>query len=465
MSELPLTIADAAQGLRDGSITSVQLTEEALARADDVDPRIGVYLHRRDGAALADAARADAELKRGVDRGSMQGIPLGVKDVFATKDEPTTAQSLVLDPGWGEGRDAPAVARLRAAGAVICGKTTTMEFAAGCPDPEKPFPVPRNPWDTSRWAGGSSSGSASGVATGCFLGALGSDTLGSVRGPAAFSGISGIKPTYGRVPKSGVVPLSRSFDHVGPMARSARDCALMLQVIAGHDPDDPCSVDVAVPDYVARLGGSAEGMRVGVEREHHMRAPGIDPSAIERFEVALGVLETSGAELVDVSIPYFEELKTACATVALRESFTYHRLNLQRRWHDYGRDTRLILGAGALFRAPDLVQARRVIDLVRRRVEEMLTSLDVIVTPTAGAGAPPLEGLSFPVVMSLPYFTPAWNGLGLPAMSVPVGFTADGLPVGLQIIGSPWDEGTVLAVADGYQQLTDWHLRLPPLIG
>ena len=458
----PETIADAAARLRAGAVTSVELTRAAMARADAVDKDLGVYLHRRDDDALADAERADADFADGVDRGPLQGIPLGVKDVVATRDEPTTAQSLVLDPSWGHGVDAPVVARLRAAGAVLTGKTTTMEFAAGCPDAEKPFPVPRNPWDPEKWAGGSSSGTASGVATGCFLGGVGTDTLGSVRGPAAFCGVSGIKPTFGRVPKSGVVPLAWSFDHVGPLARSARDCALLLQVMAGHDAHDPTSVDAPVPDYTAALDGSVDGLRVGVERDHHTRLDGVDPASVERFEAAVAVLEATGATTTEVSIPDFDALKTASAVVALSEAFTYHRRNLQERWTDYGRDTRLILGAGALFSAADLRQAQRVIATARRRVDALLESVDVIVTPTAGTGAPFVDGLAFPILLSLPIFTVVWDGLGHPALTVPMGFTDAGLPLGLQIVGRHWDEATVLRVGDAYQRDTDWHLRVAP---
>lgn len=462
MTALPRTIAGAALALRAGTVTSVELLSAATAQADRLDDKIGVYLHRRDGA-RRDAERADADFERGVDRGPLQGIPIGVKDVVATADEPTTAQSLVLDPAWGAGVDAPVVARLRAAGAVITGKTTTMEFAAGCPDPEKPFPVPRNPWDPARWAGGSSSGSASGVATRCFLGAVGTDTLGSVRGPAAFSGVSGIKPTFGRVPKSMVVPLSWSLDHVGPLAPSAHDCAVLLQVMAGHDPSDPRSCDVPVPDYASALDGVVDGLRIGVERDHHTRVAGADPSAVARFEAAVEVLETAGAKTVDVSLPLLDELKAACAVVALCEALTYHRRDLQRRWLDYGADTRFLLGAGALFSGADLVQAHRVIETARRHVGDVLASVDALVMPTAATGAPAVDGLSFPVLMSLPIFTGIWDGLGHPVMSVPVGFTDDGLPVGMQIASARWDEATVLRVGDAYQRATDWHLQLPPM--
>jgi aspartyl-tRNA(Asn)/glutamyl-tRNA(Gln) amidotransferase subunit A len=310
MTGIPLTIADAAGALRDGSLTSVALTEAMIERADRLDGELGTYIVRFDDAARARAVTADAELAAGNDRGPLHGIPVGVKDILAAVEGPTTAQSLVLDPAWGAGHDAPIVSRLRTAGAVITGKTTTMEFAIGMPDPAKPFPIPRNPWNVCTWPGGSSSGTGSGVAAGLFLGGIGTDTGGSIRIPAAFCGVSGLMPTYGRVPKSGCAPLGYSLDHIGPLARSAWDCAVMLQVLAGHDPTDMYSADQAVPDYVAALDGSMAGLRVGVERAHHLK-PGGDPDAIAAFEAAVKVLASLGATVVEVSIPYFDEVTAA----------------------------------------------------------------------------------------------------------------------------------------------------------
>jgi len=463
--DMPLTITDAAAQFRSGALTSVQLTQAAIAQADRVDEKLGVYLHRRDEDALADAERADADFANGVDRGPLQGIPVGLKDVFATKDAPTTAQSLAFDGAWTDGVDASVVARLRDAGAIFTGKNTTMEFVTGCPDPDKPFPIPRNPWDASKWAGGSSSGTASGIATGCFLGGVGTDTAGSCRNPAAMSGITGFKPTYGRVPKTRAVPLSWSFDHVGPLARSARDCALMLQVMAGFDAGDPWSEDVLVPDYTAGLDGSLDGLRIGVERDHHTRVDGVDPVAVERFEAALEVLEAGGAKVTEISIPFVDEVRSATAVAYFSEAFAYHRTNLQRRWLDYGKDARLIIGSAALYSAADYVQAGRVIADARQRADELFDSVDLIVTPTVGGGAPDVDGLNFLTLLTLPIFTPIWNALRNPVINVPIGFTESGLPLGMQLAGRHWEEPPVLRAADAYQQRTDWHLRVPPIAG
>src|SRR5579859_7957822 len=310
MTANPLSVQEAAARLRTGELTSVELTAAVYQRADEFDARVGTYLARFDDQALGTAALADKELAAGVDRGPLHGIPVGVKDILAAREGPTTAQSLILDPAWGAGKDAPIVKRLRDAGAVITGKLTTMEFAIGMPDPTKPFPIPRNPWDLRTWPGGSSSGTGSGIAAGMFLAGIGTDTGGSIRIPAAFCGVSGLMPTFGRVPKSGCTPLGYSLDHVGPLARSAWDCAAMLGVLAGYDPSDPDCADVAVPSYVDQLDGSLAGLRLGVVRENHFPADG-DPALPGAFEAALKALESLGATLVEVTLPLYPEMSVA----------------------------------------------------------------------------------------------------------------------------------------------------------
>jgi len=463
MSELPRTISEAAAWLREGRITSVELTSAMQSRADRLDPVLGTYLSRCDEAALAASARADAALAAGRAHPDLLGIPLAVKDILSTDDCPTTGQSLVLDRTWGDQGDAPAVARLRKTGAVLMGKTSTMEFAIGLPDPEKPFPIPRNPWLTSAWSGGSSSGTANGVSAGLFLGGIGTDTGGSIRMPAALCGITGLKPTWGRVPKSGCLPLASTLDHVGPMARSARDCALLLNAMAGPDPTDPDSADQPVPDYVAALDGSVAGLRIGVEREHHTRAAMVDPRAAELLEEAVTTLEKAGASVVEITMDLWEAVNEATIITTFSEGFAVHRRNLQTRWSDYGAFTRTMLATGAFYTATDYVQAQRVRQAGRQEVAALLADVDVIAGLTTGAGAPPVEGLDFASTLMLPVFTAVWDGLGLPTVSVPVGFTAAGLPIGMQLSAGPWDEATVLRVADAYQQLTDWHLAEPPV--
>lgn len=456
-----LTITEAAAALRAGATTSVALTEEAFAVADAHDAALGVYLARFDETALAAAARADAELAAGVDRGPLHGIPLGIKDIIATDEGETTAQSLVLDRAWGSGGDAPVVARLRAAGGVITGKVTTMEYAIGTPDPDKPFPIPRNPWQTDHWTGGSSSGTGNGVASGMFLGGLGTDTGGSIRYPATACGITGIKQTFGRVPKYGCVPLGYSYDHIGPMARSAADCAAMLAVMAGHDPRDASSVERPVDDYPGALTGSLDGVRIGVD-PLLSRSSLTVPELSAVLDAAVAELRAAGATVVPVELPMYDELTSSVMIGMTAEAYAYHRPDLTSRWGSYGAGTRMAVATGALISGGDYVQAQRVRRVGQRRLAELFSEVDLVVTPTSSCGAPALEKLVFEDIIDALH-TPYWNAVGNPAASVPMGFTTDGLPLGLQIAGRPFEEAAVLAAGHAYQLRTDWHLRVPPM--
>nr|WP_042197528.1 amidase [Kibdelosporangium sp. MJ126-NF4]CEL23027.1 Aspartyl-tRNA(Asn) amidotransferase subunit A @ Glutamyl-tRNA(Gln) amidotransferase subunit A [Kibdelosporangium sp. MJ126-NF4]CTQ90166.1 Aspartyl-tRNA(Asn) amidotransferase subunit A (EC 6.3.5.6) @ Glutamyl-tRNA(Gln) amidotransferase subunit A (EC 6.3.5.7) [Kibdelosporangium sp. MJ126-NF4] len=446
------TVTELASALRAGEVTSVDLTEQALAAADRLDGTLGVYLARFDEQALAAARRADKELADGVDLGPLHGIPVGVKDSVSTSDGPTTAQSLVRDPHWDTGRDALVVAQLRAAGAVITGKTTLMEFGFGVPDPAKPFPIPRNPWDTRAWTGGSSSGSAGGVAAGLFAAAIGSDTGGSIRMPAAFCGITGLMPTHGLVPTSGCVPLSYSMDRVGPLARSARDCAAMLTVMAGPRTEQPL------------FDADLSGLRVGAVRAGHF-PDGTDPALPGAFDRALAALADLGASIVEVSLPYLAEMATVAYVTVASEGFAYHRDDLSARWHDYFTSTRGLLALGALSSGADYVQAQRLRQVARSAVARLFADVDVIVSPTASIGAPLFDEFTgsldsaavFPLVHTL-----YWSTLGNPVLAVPIGFTARGLPLSCQIAGPAFGEARILRVGDAFQQDTDWHLRTPP---
>jgi aspartyl-tRNA(Asn)/glutamyl-tRNA(Gln) amidotransferase subunit A len=463
---LPMTIADAAVALRDGSLTATALTEGILARVAALDSQLGAYVCTGPEAALAAAARADADFAAGIDHGPLQGIPLAIKDIIATKDAPTTANSRVLAPDWGAGTDAPVAARLRAAGAVFVGKATTSEFALGAPDPDKGFPIPHNPWELSRTAGGSSSGTGVAVAAGLALGGLGTDTGGSVRFPAAMNGHTGLKVTFGRVPKSGVVPLGFSLDSIGPMARSAYDCALLLQVMAGYDGTDPDAADTAVDtDYTSTLDGSVEGVTLGVPMPYFFDADGLDPEVRDSVLAAIAVLTGAGAVATDTEIPYAEQAKNANMLTLAAEAYAYHRNNMVSRWGDYGQFTRPGLARGVMYSAADYAQAQRFRGWFRRAVATLLATYDVLVTPTWATPAFPLTEMLPERMILTPGYTPQWNFTGLPAVAVPCGFSSDGLPLSMQIIGRPFAEATVLKVADAFQRLTDWHLRVPPIAG
>jgi Asp-tRNA(Asn)/Glu-tRNA(Gln) amidotransferase A subunit family amidase len=458
----PRTISAAAAALRSGECTSAGLLREVNDQADKLEPQLGIYLTRFTEQAMAAAAQADRELAAGRDRGPLHGIPLGVKDILAAREGPTTGQSLVNDPAWWQGEDAPVVARLRAAGAIITGKTTTMEYAIGLPDPDKPFPVPRNPWNPETWPGGSSSGTGAGVAAGAFLGGLGTDTGGSVRIPAAYCGITGLKPTYGLVPRAGCLPLGFSLDHIGPMARSAMDCALMLSAMAGHDARDPAAQRSVPGEFAAPLTGDLTGLRVGVERVIPVSAPDLDEALMPAFEAAVRELGAAGATLVDVQVPGYRALADASMVIMLGEAFSYHRTSLAGRWADYGQYTRTFIARGALLSAADYLTAQRARRVACAGLREELAGLDVIVTPTAAGGAPAYGGIEIERLMDN-IFTSAFNSTGLPVVAVPIGFTAAGLPLSMQVIGHPLADATVLAVGDALQRRTSHHLAVPEL--
>jgi aspartyl-tRNA(Asn)/glutamyl-tRNA(Gln) amidotransferase subunit A len=461
--DFPLTIKDTAAALRAGQFTSLQLTEALLDRIRTLNPTLGAFITVTEETARAAAAAADANFAAGVDVGPLQGIPFAAKDIIATKDAPSTANSLILDPTWGDGYDATVVAKLREAGMVLLGKLVLNEFAIGMPDPAKPFPMPQNPWDLERSASGSSSGTGIAIAAGLALGGLGTDTGGSTRGPASFNGHTGMKQTHGLVSKFGCVPLGYSLDHINPMARSAYDCALMLQVMASFDPKDPTSVDVPVPDYAAALTGDVRGMRIGLPMSYFFDHPELDPEVRDAVLAAVKRLEAAGAVVKEVSLPYAGEAKDANQIIMYGEAFAYHRPDLSTRYDVYGRYTAEVLTRGALLGGSDYVQAQRFRSFFKAKVAEVMADLDVLVTPTSPSPAPKRADMSPEKQLGGPSFTGQWNLTGLPAMAVPVGFSSNKLPLSMQIVGKPFAEATVFKVGDAYQQLTDWHLAVPPI--
>jgi len=461
---LPLTITDAAAQLRAGTITSLDLTSALLERIERLNGPLGAFVTVMTETALDAAARADKAFGDGVDAGPLQGIPVAVKDIIATKDAPTTANSRVLDHDFGKGIDAPVTARLRAAGGVIVGKSTTSEFALGMPDATKGFPIPHNPWNVLHTAAGSSSGTGIAVAAGLVLGGLGTDTGGSVRFPAAVNGHTGLKVTFGRVPKSSVVPLAYTLDSIGPMARSAADCALLLQVMAGYDATDRFASKATVPDYASMLTGDVSGLKIGLPMPYFFDSPDLDPEVRAAVLRAAGVLGDAGAVLSDVVVPYAAEAKEANMITMLTEAYAYHHENLIRRWTDYGALTRPWFGRGAFYTGADYVQSQRVRTVFREGVAALLREVDVLITPTMPTPAQRIDEMDMSVGISRASFAGQWNLAGLPAVAVPCGFSASGLPLSFQVVGRPFAEGTVLDVAHAYQQVTDFHLQVPPIV-
>lgn len=447
---LPLTITEAARGLRTRAWSAVELLDMVLRRVETLDPLLNVFAADTFGTALVAARAADADFASGVDRGPLQGIPLAVKDVLATADAPTRANSAVMRQPFFQGRDAPVVSRLRAAGSTLVGKTATMEFALGAPDPAAGQLMARNPFNTDRWTGGTSTGTGAGISAGLFLGGLGSDTAGSIRIPAAMCGITGFRPTYGTVPTTGMVPLSWSQDTVGPMARSARDCALVLSVIADTN------VELDAPR------GSLSGIRIGID--HTLTdASRCDADVGDRMYEALSVLTSMGAQVVSVTLPHYEEMSTVSTLLMCSEALTFHRTMLQSHWSLYGPDTRASLALGALTSSTDYIQSQHVRQAVSIAMDDIYSQVDVVASPTTLTHAPPLEGLDLGAIVSV-ITTQYWSALGSPAVSIPMGLTSAGLPVGLQIAGRPFADVEVLRLADTFQRQTDFHLQEAPLI-
>lgn len=370
----------------------------------------------------------------------------------------------MLDPAWGAGKDAIVVERLKAAGAIVTGKLTTMEYASGLPDPEKPFPLPRNPWNTKTWPGGSSSGTGAGVAAGLFLAGLGTDTGGSIRIPAIFCGVSGLMPTFGRVPNAGCVPLGYSLDHIGPLARSARDCWSILEVLAGPDPRDPYAVDRPLPEAPS-FDGSLAGLKIGIERAHHIGVDGEDPAVPTAFEAAVETLQSLGATVVEVTLPLYPEVMTAAMVTCMAEVLAYHYPDVRDRLGDYARSNRSMYPMGAVFSGADYVQAQRIRRVAQRQLAAVFAGVDLIAMPAASRVAPDYDALLTGGVMEVlaGVHTMYWDAVGNPALVVPMGFNADGLPLSLQLAAAPFAEDLLVQAGDAYQRATDWHLRVPPL--
>lgn len=457
------TIREAGELLKSGQLSPVELTRAFLDRIEQLDETLQAYITVLPEQAMAAARTAEAEILRGDYRGPLHGIPIALKDLYDTTGIRTTASSRVMAERV-PGADATATARLAAAGTILLGKLAMYEFALGGPDPTCGFPLARNPWQLDHVPGGSSSGSGAAVAAGLCMGSLGSCTGGSIRGPAAYCSIVGLKATYGRVSRYGVVPLSWTLDHCGPMTWTVEDAACMLQAIAGYDPKDPTSSQAPVPDYTLALREDIHGLTIGVPRHFFFADdPRIDRDTLEAVETALGALEDLGARVQEVSIPLLDYAGAAQPVIMLSEAFAYHERKLRSEPQAFGDMVRARFRIGGLFTAADYVQAQRVRNVLKRQCADVLHQVDVLVSPTMSSPAPPFEGIDAMTTARRPSFTGPYNLTGMPAISVPCGFTPAGLPVGLQIAGKPFDEPTVLRAAYTYQQHARWFERRPPV--
>jgi aspartyl-tRNA(Asn)/glutamyl-tRNA(Gln) amidotransferase subunit A len=452
-------IRELGRRFRARELSPVELTTALLRRIERLEPTLHAFVTITADRALADAKAAEAAIARGDGR-PLLGIPVAYKDLYATRGIRTTAGSALLED-WVPDDDATCVTRLQDAGCVMLGKLITHEFAWGIQTPGHRFPPARNPWSLDHIPGGSSSGSGAALAAGLCAGALGSDTGGSIRGPAAFSGIAGLKPTYGRCSRAGVVTLSWTLDHTGPMARTVEDCAYQLQALAGHDPLDPASSRAPVADYLAPLGRPIRGLTVGVpSRDFFLE--GADPEVAAAFEASLVTLRGLGADVRDVAIPHIWDSPSFMVILA-SEAFAYHERDLRERPELYGELLRDRLLHGGLYTSAEYVQAMRLRERLRREMLEALGTVDLLATPTAPKPAPTFAA-AYDTSVGFPRANmPPFNLSGLPALALPVGFTRAGLPVSLQLAGRPFDEATVLRAGHAYEQATEWHTRRPPL--
>ena len=483
MSLAALNLCDAGDKLRAGEITSVQLTEAVFERIAATDERIHAYLTLDREGALEQARRADVRLRAKDGGAPLLGIPIALKDNFLTKGLRTTCASKMLGefiPPY----DATTVEKLRAAGAVIIGKTNLDEFAMGSSAENSAFFPTRNPWNLERIPGGSSGGSAAAVAADECIAALGTDTGGSIRQPAACCGIVGVKPTYGRVSRYGIIAFASSMDQVGPMTKNVRDSALLLEAIAGHDPADSTSVARAVPRYSDALNGEIKGLRVGIPKEFFI--PGMQAEVEQAVRLAVREWEKNGAVIEDISLPHSEYAVSVYYIVATAEASS----NLARydgmrygyradapdltetyrvtREEGFGAEVkrRIMLGTYALsagYYDAYYLKAQRVRTLIKRDFDEAFKRCDVIITPTTPTTAFKLgEKTQDPLQMYLSdIYTISINLAGVPALSLPCGFDEDGMPIGMQVVGKHFDEGTILRLAHHYEQSTEWHRRKP----
>ena len=456
MSSDILTIAEAAALIRDRKLSPVELATDTFARIHALEPVLHAHILILEDQAMAAAKAAEAEIAAGLWRGPLHGIPIGLKDIYNTAGIATTGHSALFRDHVPT-EDATSVRKLREAGAVFTGKLATWEFAIGGTSFDLPWPPARNPWNPEHDPSGSSSGSGAAVATGLCLGAMGSDTGGSIRGPAAWCGIAGHKPTYGLVSKAGVLPLSFSLDHAGPMCWTAEDCALMMQALSGYDPACAGSADVPVPDF-SDISSSIKGLRVGVVRHFWETDLPSEPDVAAATEAAIAVLTDLGAVVSTATLAPFQAYGAAAGQISRAEGFSIHEQWLRTTPEKYGALGRQRLSAGALVRGADYVNAQRE---RRRLVAELAVTMrdfDVLVFPTARKAAPKL---GTDRSLGGAFYNRMCNLTGSPALSVCSGFSAEGLPFGLHIMGRPFEDPLVLRVGAAYERATGWRSVRP----
>ncbi len=454
------TIADAARQIAARRLSPVELTQHLLGRIEAEDAALNSFLLVTPERALSDARAAEARVMAGEARGPLDGIPVAHKDIYGTAGIATTAHSKLLH-GWVPDTDATTVRKLAAAGTVMLGKLATHEFAFGGPSFDLPWPPARNPWNTDHFTSGSSSGTGAAVAAGLILGGTGSDTGGSIRGPAALCGIAGIKPTYGLCSRVGILPLAFSLDHAGPMAWTVEDCALLLQAMAGYDPQDPASADRPVPDFSADLRDGVKGLRIGVARSWHEIDRPVSPAVQAGIDGALDIWRAQGAEVRDVTLPSLFDCQAANFVILVAEAFSLHEPWMQERFGDYGELLRDRMAYGGLIAASDYVQALRMRRELCAATTAAAQDVDLLITAGAPAEAPRIDDMPKWDTLARPGFTAPFNLTGWPAMSVCSGFGVDGLPVSVQIAAKPFQEAVLLRAAHAFEQAAGLRAKRP----
>jgi aspartyl-tRNA(Asn)/glutamyl-tRNA(Gln) amidotransferase subunit A len=453
-----LSIEEAASLVRRKAVSPVELTRTCLDRIEKLNPVVNAFITVTPDTAMARAREAEEQIQRGRWQGLLHGIPIGLKDLFDTAGVRTTAASALFADRVPK-QDAEVVRRLKDAGAVLLGKLNMSEFAYSETSVVSHFGAIHNPWKLDRIAGGSSGGSSAAVAAGLCYGALGSDTGGSIREPAAFTNIVGLKPTYGRVSTRGVIPLSWSLDHVGPMTRTVTDAGILLQILAGYDPEDTTTVNIPVPDFCADLQTKQSSIRLGVPRDVFFEK--LDPEVHSAVKAAIALLDVITAGSREVTLPAIPDLP-----ILDTEAYAYHAQSLAKSPELYEKDTLLALRDAMKVPAAAYIRARRDLDRLRRSVQAVFSAVDLLVTPTTPVPAPTIAECRAGRPEDAPDLlrnTTRFNIYGLPSISVPCGFTSEGLPIGVQISGPPWSEAKVLALARAYERATPWHSKHPDL--
>jgi aspartyl-tRNA(Asn)/glutamyl-tRNA(Gln) amidotransferase subunit A len=457
-----LTIAEMARLIGRREISPVALSEALLARIEALDPQLNAFLLPTPEKAREQARAAEREIMAGRYRGPLHGVPFGLKDIYCTAGIRTTSHSRICADHV-PSEDATTVVRLYQAGAVLLGKLATHEFAHGGPSFDLPWPPARNPWNREHFTGGSSSGAGAAVAAGFVPGALGSDTGGSIRGPAALCGIVGLKPTYGLVSRAGVYANSYTFDHAGPMTWTVEDCAILLQALAGHDPKDPASAERAIPDYRAALTGDVRGLRIGVLRHLYEEDLTVTPEVHAALEEAYAVFRSLGARIEEARIRPAADYYAIKITIAESEQYAIHEEELRTRPHEFGADFLGRALPAILYSSSDYVQAQRERRTMLAEMAPVYEKYDVLLAPAAAGPAPRLDAWRTIRFWQQASLTTPFNVTGGPALALCMGFTDAGLPLSLQIAGRPFDEATVLRAAHAYEQATAWRRRRPVL--